>query len=194
MVTFGQLKTVNGYQMDEVASAFQKCVRRNLEADAIYRGVELDKSGYGNYCAKRTLIIASEDIGIAAPPGFFADLWAIYQAWERLNKAKDHSAPIHLIHMIQKVCRVEKCRLADTALTYYYGDNVERLEIPDFALGMHTGRGRRMGRGTKDFYDVGAVIEPAADIEDPYLELALKADGYYDQVPRTLPLFEDGAF
>jgi hypothetical protein len=31
-----------------------------------------------------------------------------------------------------------------------------RLEIPDFALDVHTSRGQRMGRGVNHFFDEGA--------------------------------------
>ena len=34
----------------------------------------------------------------------------------------------------------------------------------------HTARGRRLGRGEDHFFEVGALIENAADVPDPYAE------------------------
>jgi hypothetical protein len=40
--------------------------------------------------------------------------------------------------------------------------------MPDWALDKHTGRGRRMGRGTEHFFDEDAVLANEADLDDPY--------------------------
>ena len=67
------------------------------------------------------------------------------------------------------------------------------MQRNDFALETHTGRGSRVGCRTRDFYDVGVVIEPDAGTNGSYFDLALKASGYYDQDLKTLPLSKNRA-
>jgi replication-associated recombination protein RarA len=47
-----KLRTRNGYDFYEVASALQKSIRRNDVVVAAFFGVELWQSGYGNYVWK----------------------------------------------------------------------------------------------------------------------------------------------
>jgi hypothetical protein len=46
--------------------------------------------------------------------------------------------------------------MVDTALITMYEGERPGLEIPDFALDMHTSKGRRMDRGVNHFFDEGA--------------------------------------
>ena len=48
-----KLRTKNGYDFYEVASALQKSIRRNDVVVAAFFGVELWQSGFGNYVWKR---------------------------------------------------------------------------------------------------------------------------------------------
>ncbi|WP_226591626.1 hypothetical protein [Microseira wollei] len=96
------LKTTNGYNFSEVASAFQKSIRRGIEAEALYWGTELDQSGYGEYVWKRMRIIVSEDIGLAEPM-LPAVIWSLYQMWVAHRQKKDekhHPERLFLIHGI----------------------------------------------------------------------------------------------
>ena len=45
-----QVLTMKGYDMFEVISAFQKSIRRGLEDDAMFWGVELYNSGFIPLC------------------------------------------------------------------------------------------------------------------------------------------------
>lgn len=62
-----EIKLINDYRFDEVASAMQKCIRRNLEYEACWWAYIIHESKYHKYVWKRLLIIASEDIGNANP-------------------------------------------------------------------------------------------------------------------------------
>lgn len=185
-----RITTQRGYEFGEVASALQKSIRRNLEEQAIYWAVELDKSGYSNYAWKRLRIIVSEDIG-PGEPGLAADIRALYENWVEHRKLKDPmmSERIFLVHAVIACCRARKSRIVDTALTYFYSDQVPHLEVPEFALDSHTLRGKRMGRGTKHFYEVGAQISPEADIADPYLIRAMQVDSAIAE-PQSEILFD----
>ena len=71
--------------------------------------------------------------------------------------------------------RAKKSRLADHFQAVCRGRNAENvLEIPDYALDMHTRKGQAMGRGIDHFRQVGALLENKADIPDPYEEECYK--------------------
>ena len=84
---------------------------------------------------------------------------------------------IFLVHAILICVRAKKSRMVDTALiTMYESDRPER-DMPDFALDMHTTKGRALHRGVKHFFTEGAAIEnsESALLPDPYLNRAWEA-------------------
>lgn len=168
------LKTANGYMFSEVASAFQKSIRRGLEEEALYWGTELDKSGYGEDAWIRMRVIVSEDIGLAEPM-MPAVLWSLYQMWLAQRKKKDekhYPERLFLVHGILLLVRAKKSRIVDHATITYYAGALPHQEIPDYALDKHTMRGRSMGRGFDHFFTEGIQLANAADLEDSYLERA----------------------
>jgi replication-associated recombination protein RarA len=58
--------TPSGYDMFELLSALQKCIRRNLEHDALFFAIELETFN-PSALWNRLKVIASEDIGSANP-------------------------------------------------------------------------------------------------------------------------------
>jgi replication-associated recombination protein RarA len=62
-----QIKLIDNYEFDEVASAIQKCIRRNMEYEACWFAFVMHESGYHKYMWRRLVIIASEDIGNSTP-------------------------------------------------------------------------------------------------------------------------------
>jgi replication-associated recombination protein RarA len=175
---FGQLKTASGYLNSECTSAMQKCIRRGLEEEALFWATELDLEGYGAYVWKRLQIIASEDIGLADPT-VCIQVRALYENWveQRKNAAKDRrsiTGRIFLVHAILICVRAKKSRMVDTALITMYESERPKREIPDFALDMHTAKGRGARRGVDHFFKVGAVIKNAERslLPDPYVTRA----------------------
>ena len=161
--------TRNGHPLAEVASAFQKAVRRGLEDEALHWGVELDTSNYGEYAWKRMRIITSEDVGLAKPY-LAATIYALYQNWLDLRKKRDlkHGPErLFLVHAILLLVRTKKSRIVDHALITYYVNHDQR-PIPDYALDKHTGAGRRLGRGVEHFFDEGIQLANRADLPDEY--------------------------
>lgn len=61
------IRLINDYPFDEVASALQKSIRRGEEYNACYWAFILHESGYYKYVWKRLMIIASEDVGNGTP-------------------------------------------------------------------------------------------------------------------------------
>jgi replication-associated recombination protein RarA len=165
-----QAATKLGYDLFEASSAFQKSIRRGLRDMALHFGVELDRSGYGEYVWKRMRIISSEDIGLAEP-NISANIQALYQMWVDQRKKKDEKhAPerLFLVHAIIMLCQAKKSRLVDWTLITYYADQTKR-DIPDFAFDKHNQKGRMMKRGVDHFVDEGAQLEnhhPQLDEEE----------------------------
>lgn len=155
-------KTINGYDLFEVISALQKCIRRGLEDDALFWAVELSISNYSEYCWKRMLIISSEDVGLAEP-NISADINSLYQIFNKLkSKNDDKHCPerLFLVHAIILLCRAKKSRFIDWKTVYVFGCHTSRFrEIPDFALDKHTQRGKALGRKMKHFIEVGCVLD-----------------------------------
>lgn len=156
-----QLKTKKGYDFFEVTSAFQKSIRRNMEEEACYWATELFNSGYDKYLWKRILIITSEDIGIANPT-LPATIKALHDAyfWLKSEKVGDQIR-LQLFHAIILLCRSPKSRLVDWSKNYFHHKHdTEMLEIPDYALDMHTRRGKIKGRGIQYFHDESSKVVP----------------------------------
>ena len=77
-----RLRTKNGYDFLECASALQKSIRRNDIVVAAFFGVELWQSGYGNYVWKRLYTISAEDCwGLITH-----EIDALHNGYELVNK------------------------------------------------------------------------------------------------------------
>lgn len=156
-----QLLTQKGYDFFEVSSAFQKAIRRNKEEEACYWATELYNSGYDKYIWKRLLIITSEDIGIAEPtmPATIKALFDTY-FWLKNEKVGDQIR-LQLFHAIILLCRAKKSRICDWSKNYFYHKHeTHNLEIPDYALDVHTRRGKAKGRGIQYYHDEGCKVTP----------------------------------
>jgi replication-associated recombination protein RarA len=171
-----QVKTVNGHNLTEVVSAFQKAVRRGQVDDALYWATDMYMTGYHEYCWKRMKVMASEDIGLA-DRHLPATLQALYQTFVELAKKKDKHQPekLQFVHAVLLLATSPKSRMVDHALIHHFLKHKEnRREIPDCALDKHTQRGKQMRRGFEHFFAEGAVLANEVG-EDPYLELAKAA-------------------
>jgi replication-associated recombination protein RarA len=169
-MTFAELTTPGGYNVGEVASAMQKCIRRGLADEALFWATELDFTGFGEYVFKRLRIIASEDVGLADNSAALT-IHALYQSWREQHKKKDTKhAPerLFLVHAVLYLANCEKSRMIDHALIVMYEGKREHREIPSFALDRHTAAGRRKKRGWAHFWESGATLKNKAPVNDPY--------------------------
>ena len=91
--------------------------------------------------------------------------------YEALNK-KDNPSRLFLVNAVLHLARAPKSRIVDNLLNVVYNTE-EKLEIPDYALDMHTHRGRKMGRGLEHFFAEGAKLANQA-LEDPYEKIAFE--------------------
>lgn len=189
------IKLIDGYQFDEVASALQKCIRRNLEYDACWWAFIIHESKYHKYVWKRLVIIASEDVGNANPDAamLVSSLLYNYQfAITATNRSKN-DALVFLFQAITYLCRSQKTREADSLVNLIRTEHAggKHLDVPEFALDVHTKRGRQiLGNwmdGTQDevdarhrlWFDEYSKIEPDTG-EDRYVAKLRKLKGASD--------------
>jgi len=175
-----QLKTQPGYEFLEVASALQKEIRRGNEEAALYWAFELIPI-FENYLWKRLKVIVNEDVGIASPMAIVVVQTLSNQYWEMRGK-NDSSCTMCVANAILIMCRAKKTRIADhltivmeQTKAEHLADRTKRREIPDYALDMHTNRGRSMTRGLKHFREEGALLNNRDEaIDDPYEDNAYR--------------------
>jgi replication-associated recombination protein RarA len=173
---FAQMHTPGGYLNGEVASALQKAIRRGNEREALFWASELDLAGYGGYVWKRLRIIASEDVGLAAPEAVILTR-VLYDNWLEAKKAKHEDAlPLFLAHAVLVLARATKSGIALHACLAFWMGNRQAIamEIPDHALDMHTSRGRKMGQGKQYFLEEAGRLE-GETLPDPYRDEAAEA-------------------
>ena len=155
-------RTEKGYDLFEVASAFQKSIRRGDRDEAMHWAVELHNSGFGEYMWKRLRIMVSEDVGMAEP-GIPAMIHALYDFYKEQKKKKDDKHQperLFITHAVTAMAEARKSRFMDWALKVYWGEHHDaRREIPDYAYDKHNLKGRRMGRSWDHFYGDGTHLE-----------------------------------
>ena len=160
-----EIKTRKNYDFFECSSAMQKCIRRGLEKDSLFFAIELYATGYREYVWKRLFIIASEDIGLANPQ-IVGQLKDLYFSYDLIAKKDIESATMPLIQAIILLCRSDKSRMIDEYKIFLHKSHYAP-EIPDFALDVHTRRGKIKGRNLEFFINEGSKINKEIDTETP---------------------------
>ena len=134
------MPTPGGHLAGDVASALQKSIRRGLEREALYWASELDLAGFPDYLWRRLRIIASEDVGLAAPD-VAVRVKALSEnfAEQRKHNAKSKTGSrsgerLFIVQAVIILVRAPKSRMVDHAVMAVYEGPRERLEIPDWAL------------------------------------------------------------
>jgi len=167
-----QLKTKHGYNFDEVASALQKSIRRGMEREAAFWGVELFNS-YWKYVFNRLVVIAAEDID---DPQI---LQTVVSTAIWVNELKKPPDVVVVVKLILMIVRARKNREADELANLVLMDMEEGklLEMPDWAVDKHTKRGKALGRDLKFFWEEGAKLEnplPSKYRDELYKRLGYK--------------------
>ena len=178
------------YDFWEVTSAFQKSIRRCDEDEALFWGTELLIGGAAAQAWSRMLIMCSEDVGLADTASNIR-VGQLHEQWKALPKEAKVGHGVHMgegrlfyLEAILHLVRADKSRYVNSAVWAYCGGERAKREIPeyaktyfdckrlkmpipDWALDMHTRRGRAMGRGVDHFFEVGAKLVNC-HIEDIY--------------------------
>ena len=113
-----ELRTKTELPYDEVISGLQKMIRRSKEREALVLAQELFDSGYNSAVARRLMIIAPEDIGLANPQAV-ATATTLCEGYLALNdkraKGRPPVEPIALYMAVMILCRSPKNRETDNA-------------------------------------------------------------------------------
>ena len=170
-------------------SAMQKAIRRGMERDAMEFAVELmhTSKAFHTMVCNRLEVICHEDLDTLAAPWvvpFAAAAAAVAQSSERYSKSVGE-ARLMIGNAIRMMARAPKSRAG-----CHFGAAIglrSMLEgfapkIPDFALDMHTMKGKAMGRGLDHFRKEGARLippptEPAPYEDEAYRLWAIKQQG-----------------
>jgi len=178
--------TKNSYDLHELLSALQKCIRRGLEYEATHFAVELEEFN-PTALWNRLKVIASEDFG-CANPNMAVVIESLHKSYLKATMRhdkktgmmtpkliKDEEYRLFLVNAVVCLCRSPKSRITDDLLNVVYlerqNERNKMPQIPDFALDMHTERGRKMGRGIDHFFNEGCKLENEA-FPNPYKEKA----------------------
>ena len=160
-----QILTRKDYDFYECSSAMQKCIRRGEEKKALFFALELYNSGYSKYVWKRILIITCEDIGLANKD-LPTTIMSLFNMWELIAQKNLEEASMTLIQAILTLCRSEKSRIIDEYKIYLYKTDY-CPSIPDYALDVHTRKGKMKGRDHNFFLEEGSKINNEVNTETP---------------------------
>ena len=164
------ITTRNGVQGDLVISALQKSIRRGLAEEAVTFAYEMyiTSEQFEDKLWRRLQAISVEDVG-------FGDLSAPVLI-NSLNQMRqnfpytDGDRPIFFVHAIRYLAVAQKDRTSDNLKNivkteFAYG---RKPDIPDFALDMHTEKGRALGRDFKHFLAEGSRVENELPMDQNY--------------------------
>ncbi len=137
-----------------------------MEYEAVHFAVELEEFN-PTMLWNRLKIIAAEDVGPANPqmPILIDVLQKNYLAEK--SKLSESNAGLYLADAVVCLCFSQKSRITDDLLDVVYTEREKEnkfLPIPEFALDMHTARGKAMGKGIEDFFSEGNKLENEAFI------------------------------
>ena len=165
-----KVTTRNGIQGDLVISALQKSIRRGLTEEAVTFAYEMyiTSPQFEDKLWRRLQAISVEDVG-------FGDLSAPVLI-NTLNQMRqnfpytDPDRPIFFVHAIRFLAAAKKDRTSDNlkniiVTEFEYG---RKPVIPDFAIDMHTEKGRSIGRDFKHFLAEGSRVENELQVHENY--------------------------
>ncbi len=158
---WARITTRNGYAGDEIISMLQKSIRRNLEENALRAAYEMyiTSPQFEDKLWRRLCAISVEDVGFgdAQAPNL---IWTLNQMRKEFPY-NDGDRPMFFVHAIRYLCKCKKERSSDhvkNMLNHSFAKG-EKWEIPEYALDMHTTRGREMGRDSYHFLTEASRVE-----------------------------------
>jgi len=172
------VRTRHDFPADEVISALQKEIRRGHTENAALLAYEMATTSpeLEAYLWKRLSVISVEDVGwgdVRAP----VLIHTLRQMTQFLDR-NDGERLLFAIHAVRYLCACQKDRSSDEMINWLKHEvESERLlpTIPDYALDVHTARGRQMGRSVRHFWEEGAKLFPELpDRDTTYRQRMLK--------------------
>ena len=180
-------KTLSGVPYDECISGLQKMIRRGKEKEALVLMQELCSSGYPSAVARRLMIIAAEDIGLANP-AVVSQVYTFCMGYLALKKdtgSKRDPEPLALYMSVMLLARSPKNRETDDAQIWMLTSREKKLidvqKIIDdnpCILDRHTDSGKTrlrnlaVARGTtyteeadREFLEEGSLLYPHVQVQ-----------------------------
>jgi len=158
-IKFSELQTVSGYPADQVISALQKEIRRCNFENACFFCIELLDSGelFINKFWERMLVIVVEDVSDTLAISAINNLKNNYF---ELKEAKQWDRDMQAIKAVQILCDAKKDRIVSEIYDYM---KIKRrggfkIEIPDYAIDMHTKQGKKEGKDYLHFLEISSKI------------------------------------
>ena len=162
--------TRNGLDADLVISALQKSICRGLTEEAVTMAYEMyiTSPQLEEKLWRRLQAISVEDVG-------FGDLSApvLINALNQMRQTfpyADGDRPIFFVHAIRYLSTAKKDRTSDNLKNIIITEfeHGRHPVIPDFALDMHTEKGRAMGRDFRHFLAEGSRVENELPVTENY--------------------------
>ena len=171
--------TRSGLNAMTCVSALQKCIRRGMERKAMEFAVELmhTSRAFHSMVCNRLEVFCHEDLDTLAAAWiapFVAT--ALAQSRDRYSKSIGE-ARLMVGNAIRAMARAPKsCAGCHFAAAIGLRSMLEDFtpEIPDYALDMHTMKGKALGRGLDHFRQEGAKLVPSLIADDPYEDEAYR--------------------
>jgi replication-associated recombination protein RarA len=162
----------------ECVSALQKCIRRNMEREAMWFACEMLHTSRAlcTWLCRRLQVISHEDIDTQASPHVLPFVKAACDQVRVTYQGDIGLARMMIGNAIRMMCRAPKSREGDhfQAAVWLEKAPPTSADIPDWALDKHTRRGKALGRGLDHFRSEGAKLVPEAP-KDKYEEEAYRA-------------------
>jgi len=183
---WARTRTRNGLPADEVISALQKSIRRGLHEQAIDFAYEMYISSpqLEEKLWRRLLVISVEDVG-------FGDVTApvLIHSLSEMRKSfayADGDRPMFFMHAIRYLCQCPKERSTDCLknLVMHKFAHGYVPEVPDYALDMHTTRGKAGGKDVIHFLEEASRVEPVMEgYDDTYRQRLIELNKQPPQPP-----------
>jgi replication-associated recombination protein RarA len=187
-----------GYSPYDLDSALHKDIRRGNEYEALFWAVKMGSMGK-KQCTRlwnKLKIIASEDIG-PANPMMPVIIETLEKQYLDARKRRSDAHRLFLTNAVVILARSRKSRIVDDLLNIVYGQiqhEDKKLPVPQYALDMHTSRGKRMGRSFDHFFSEGTKLSKEA-FQNPYTEKAkeilIKHGGLISELKRKRKVAQD---
>lgn len=158
----------NGIPGDALNSMLQKSIRRGLVENALAAAYEMyiTSPDYLEMLWLRLGCIAVEDVGFGNPRA--VPLIRTLGEMRREFPYADVDQALFFVHAVRYLCRCTKERTSDhiRGMLKRAFNNGLVPEIPDYALDMHTTRGKEMGRDMLHFAEEASRVENALECEE----------------------------
>lgn len=157
-----EVQSPHGFAADELISSLQKYIRRGEleQALAVAYEMSITSPALEEYLWFRLQVISCEDVG----SGTYLEpvvVNSLYQIASRMQHGQGDRWLV-CVHAIRYLASRTKDRTTDELANLVKLGSVSgelRPVIPDYALDMHTRRGRQMGRGVRHFLEEASKLD-----------------------------------